>query len=184
MKRAFLSFKTTTPLIMGLLSLFLTGSLGVYYDRLHHHIEKLEHQLQSLKHLTVRAQETVNLINTFGHEFTAFEGCGFATPITPETLQKSMAYPLEFGPISSVNKDPNHCLLVSQEISFSLACTRDREVYLFLDQLITQGPGIFRIQEVSIDRLSPLTETMLEKIATGDPVALFEARIFTTWIHR
>jgi hypothetical protein len=65
-----------------------------------------------------------------------------------------------------------------------MSCLRDRDIFALLDQLITQGPGIFQIYDVTIARTRPLTEEILKKIAAGKSQALFDGRITATWIHQ
>lgn len=180
----FYFYKEKSSLAICGFSLTLIIILGFYTSRLYEQIDDLQHRLSSLKCLAVRSQEAATFIQNHREEFAAFETCGFERPLAPEMLQSSLRHIIEFGAISSLEGTLKNNNLVAQEVSFSIPCLYDRDVFSHLDQLIHQGPGIFQIHDVTINRVSPLNEEMLEKIATGKPQALFDGRITATWIHR
>ena len=180
----FYFYKTRVSLGTLSFSLIVMSTLGLYARHLHQHVEDLQCRLSSLRHLTVRSQEAATLIKTHEADFAAFESCGFEHPLTPEALQSARSHTIEFGSFSAANGDTKNNGLVFQEVAFSIPCLQDRDVFALLDQLTTQGPGIFQIHDVTITRVSSLSEEMLEKIALGKPQALFDGKITATWIHR
>lgn len=166
------------------LSLVFMIALGFYANDLHQQIEDLKKRLLSLNHQASRSQEAATLVKTHREDFAAFEACRFEHPITLETFQNSFSHALEFGPISFLEEGSKNTRLVLQEVTFSIPCLQDRDIFVLIDRLINHGPGIFQIQDVTINRVSSLNEEMLEKIAAGKPQTLFDGKITATWIHR
>ena len=158
--------------------------LGGYESRLHQQVIELQQRLSSLNRLAVRSQEAAALIKTHEKEFAEFEACGFERTLTSDGLQGTRAYTIELGPPSAINDTSSSKGLIIQEVSFTVPCLQDGQVFALLDQLITSGPGLFHIHDVTIRRVSPLSEEMLEKIAAGKPQAIFDGKITGTWIHR
>jgi hypothetical protein len=156
--------------------------LGGYVSRLHQQVVELQERLSSLKRLEVRSQEAAALIKTHEKEFAEFEACEFERTLPSDGLQSLRAYTIEVSPPSLIN-DASSKNLVVREVMVSIFCLQDREVFSLLDQLITRGPGLFHIHDITIRRVSPLSEEILEKIATGKPQALFEGKITGTWTH-
>jgi hypothetical protein len=177
-------YKARTSLAMFCLSFAFMITLGFYASRLFERVDVLQKRLSSLKHLAVRSEEAAALIQAHREDFYAFEACGFERPLTPEVLQASVRYPVKFGAISFGKGVAKNNKFVVQDVSFSMSCLRDRDIFALLDQLITQGPGIFQIYDVTIARTRPLTEEILKKIAAGKSQALFDGRITATWIHQ
>jgi len=170
-------------------SFSLITSLGFYENDLAKQVHVLQQRLSSLKNLAVRSQETALFIQSHQEDFAAFEACAFEQPLVPETLQASFrhsSFPcaIEFGTMSPLSQAYKNSPFVTQAVSFSIPCLRDRDVFAFLHQLTSQGPGIFQIHDVTVTRTSSLNEEMLGKIASGKPQALFEGRIAATWIHQ
>lgn len=180
----FYFYKTRTPIGILCLSAILTITLTWFESRLHQNVDDLQRHLSFLNRNAIRSQEAAMLIKTHEKDFAAFELCDFERPCTPEGLQSSHAYSIEFGPSSVMKDNSKSSDLIVQEVSFSIPCLQDRDVFALLEQLITKGPGIFHTCEVTVKRISSLSEGMLEKIAAGKPQTLFEGRIRTKWIHR
>lgn len=176
--------KTKTSLALCGLSFSLMTALGFYAHHLSGSVESSQRRLASLKKGAAQLQESAAFIQERQKDFSAFETCGFERPITLETLQSGAPYPIELGEPSQLDGLLNHNKLISQAISFSVPCLQDRDIFKFLEQLTSQGPGIFLIHEVRIHRISPLSEEILDKVAAGKPLVLFEGRIMATWIHQ
>ncbi|MBX9804627.1 MAG: hypothetical protein K2Y18_02610 [Alphaproteobacteria bacterium] len=165
-------------------SLMLLFALGIHAYNLHHQIELLKHRLLTLTQSSLRSQEAEMLIKSYASDFEKFESCKFDHPITQEDLQKEIAHPITFGSVSSQDQESTNKNLVYQEVSISIPCLQDTNVFTLLEQLMEKGPGLFQIHTVTIHRVSSLNEEMLEKIASGKPQALFDGKITATWIHR
>ncbi len=176
--------KTSFSLGTSLLSFVLLISLGFYAADLHTQVNTLKQHFVFLNHLAVRSQEAAALIKTHEEDFTAFQACKFEEPLNPEILQNTIPHAVEFGQASHPGADPQNKGLVSQEVSFSIPCLNDRDIFALLDHLANKGPGLFQIQEVTINRISALSDEMLEKIATGKLQVLFEGKVTATWVHR
>jgi hypothetical protein len=176
--------KTSVSLGLNIFSFALIISFGFYAADHHNQIEKLEQHLLFLNRQTIRSQEAATLIKAHEKDFAAFQACKFEEPLNPEMLQKSIFYAIEFGKIFSLDADSSTEGLVSQELSFSVPCLQDRDVFTLLGHLFNEGPGLFQVQEVTIHRLSALSEEMLEKIAAGKHQVLFDGKITAIWIHR
>lgn len=176
--------KTGIGLGASILSLALIISFGFYATDQHNHIKELRNRLLFLNHQIARSEEEATLIKTHEEDFTTFLACKFEQPLTPEMLQNSMVYPVEFGQASSLDADLKNQGLIAQNLSFSVPCLQDRDVFTFLDHLLNKGPGFFQIHEVTINRISALSEEMLEKIAAGKPQTLFDGKVTATWMHR
>jgi hypothetical protein len=166
------------------MSFAMMGTLAYYKNNLSCETKQLSQEVLNRKRQVIREQETTALVKTHEAEFSAFEACRFDQPLTSKELRDSHPHSLEFGSTSRLNHYSAHSELTAQEVSFSLICLRDREIFAHLDQLTTRGPGLFLLKDVVIKRVGPLNEEMLEKIASGKSQALFEGRITTTWIHR
>lgn len=176
--------KTGVSLGINILSFVLIISFGMYATSLHIHIKELEQHLLFLKRQIVLSQEEATLINAHEKEFLAFEACKFEQPISPEMLQRSIPHTIEFGQISNLDTDPRNKGLVSQDLYLLISSLQDRDIFALLDHLLNEGPGLFQIHGVMINRISALTEEMLEKIADGKPQVLFDGKVTATWIHR
>lgn len=172
--------KTSVSLGVSILSCVLIISFGFYAVGHHNQVKELEHRLLFLNRQAVRSQEAMALLKVHESEFSAFQACKFEQPLSPEMLQNSTPHTIEFAKNSILNTDP----LVSQSLSFSVSCLRDRDIFILLERLFNEGPGLFQIHEVTIHRISALSEEMLEKIADGKPQALFDGKVAATWIHR
>lgn len=166
------------------LSLAIMITMGFHAHHLHQQNENLEQKLTSLSHRLRRSQEAADLLKTYPEDFAAFEISRFEHSVTPQTLQQSFPQSLEFGPISYPEEGGKNADIVCQKISLSIPCLQDTDLFILLDTLTHQGPGIFQIHEVTIHRVSPLNEEMLSKISMGKPQALFDGKISATWIHR
>jgi len=177
------TYKARGALSVLCLTVIIVMILGRYENRLHQQVAELQQRLSSLNRVAVRSQEAAALIKTHEKEFAEFEACGFERALTADGLQGTRAYTIEVGPVSPVNDASRSKGLVIQEVSFSVPCLQDREVFSLLEQLTTIGPGLFHIHDVTIRRVSSLSEEMLEKIAVGKPQALFDGKITGTWIH-
>jgi len=171
--------KAGVSLGVSILSCILIISSGFYAANHHHQIKELKHHLLFLNHQAVRSQEAVTLIKAHEKDFAAFQSSQFEKSFTPEMLQSSIHYVIEFGQIS--RKNPGSP--ISQELSFSIPCLQDRDTFILLDHLLNEGPGFFQIHDVTIHRTSALSEEMLEKIAAGLPQALFDGKVTATWVH-
>jgi len=176
--------KTSVSLGVGVLSFVLIISFGFYAADQDNRIKELKHHLLFLNHQIVRSQEAAALMKAHEKDFTAFLACKFEQSLTLEMLQSSLAYPVEFGPASYLDMSLKSQGLTSQNLSFSVPCLQDREVFILLDRLLKEGPGFFQIHEVTISRISALSEEMLEKIAAGKPQTLFNGKVTATWVHR
>lgn len=176
--------RSKVSLVIGSLSLISMVALGFYENHLSERINSLQHRLSALNDLAARFQETATFIRSRQEDFLAFEACGFDRSLTPEILRASVHYPIEFAEISSLKGKFKNNKLVAHNVSFSIPCVHDGEVFGLLDRLVTQGPGFFQIHEVTIKRVVPLSQEMLEKIAAGKPQTLFEGRIVARWIHQ
>lgn len=176
--------KTSFSLGISLLSFVLFISLGFYAANLHTQVNNLKQHLVFLNHLTVRSQEAAALIKAHEEEFAAFQACKFEEVLNPEVLQNAVPHTIEFGQASRRDADPQNKGLVSQEVSFSIPCLNDRDIFALLDHLTRKGPGLFQIQEVTINRISALSNDMLVKIAAGKPQTLFDGKVIATWVHR
>lgn len=176
--------RTKTSLLICGLSFAFIITLGLYTTRLYEQVEDLHERLASLRRRSVRSQEAAAFIQSHREDFAAFEACGFERSLTPEALQHSLRHAIEFGAISSLDEKIQNNNLVIQEVSFSIPCLQDRDIFELLDQLIHQGPGVFHIHALTINRVRSLSEEMLEKIAAGKPQVLFEGKITAAWIHR
>ena len=176
--------KTSLSLGISLLSFIFIISFGFYAADLHNQLKDLEGRLLFLNSLAVRSQEAAALIKTHEEDFSAFLACKFEQSSTPEILQSSIPHPIEFGKISCLDADLQNKGFLSQDVSFSIPCLNDRDIFALLDHLINKGPGLFQIQEVTINRVSALSDEMLEKIAAGKPQVLFEGKVTATWVHR
>lgn len=171
------------------LSFTLMITLGCYTGYLGEQADILRQHLSSLRDLAVRSQEAAFFLQSRREDFAAFEACGFERPLGPEALQTSLGHlpllhPIKFGAISPLNGIPQNIRCIAQEVSFSIPCLRDRDVFELLDRLVGQGPGIFQIHNVTITRINPLDEEALDKIAAGMPHTLLDAQIVATWIHQ
>lgn len=176
--------KTIISLSISVLSFASMISSCYYVSNQHAQIKELEQHLLFLNRQAIRSQEAGALIKAREKDFAAFQKCKFEDLLNPEKLQKSTPYIIEFGQISSMNTDPGNEGLVSQDLSFSIPCLQDRDIFTFLDHLFNEGPGFFQIHEVTIHRIRALSEEMLEKIAAGKPQALFDGKVMATWVHR
>ena len=176
--------RTKTSLLICSVSFASLITLGLYTTRLYEQIENLHQRLSSLRRLAVRSQEAAAFIQSHREDFAAFETCGFERFLAPEALQDSLRHAVEFGAISSLDEKIKNHNVVVQEVSFSIPCLQDRDIFELLDQLINQGPGVFQIHALTINRVSSLSEEMLEKIATGKPQTLFDGKISAAWVHR
>jgi hypothetical protein len=176
--------KTIISLSISAFSFASIVSFGFYASNQHTKIKELEQRLLFLNNQAVRSQEAEALIKAHEKDFAAFQACKFEDLLDPEKLQKSTPYIIEFGQISSLNAGSGNKNLISQELSFSIACLQDQDIFTFLDRLFNQGPGFFQIHEVTIHRIRALSEEMLEKIAAGKPQALFDGKVAATWVHR
>lgn len=176
--------KLSLSLGINLLSFILMISFSFYAADLHSQVDDLERHLLFLNRLTVRSQEAATLIKTHEEDFAAFRACKFEQSLNPEMLQSSILHAIEFGQISSLDSDPKNKSFVSQDVSFSIPCLNDRDIFILLDRLVHEGPGLFQIHEVTINRISALSDEMLEKIAAGKPQALFDGKVTATWVHR
>jgi hypothetical protein len=176
--------KTKTSLALCGLSFMILITLGFYARSLSGQIEGAQHRLSSLKKVAAQSQESAAFLETHRQDFAAFEACGFEHPVTRETLQSVIHYPIEFGETSSLDEQTGLPQLVAQDIIFSVSCMQDRDVFKLLERLASQGPGIFLIQEVKVDRILPLSDEVLEKIAQGKSQPLFEGRISARWVHQ
>jgi len=161
-------------------SLTLLGALGIHAHHLQNQIEPLKHRLLTLNESFIRSQEAEVLIKSYAEDFEKFENCRFDQLITQEDLQKEISHPITFGVLSS--SGPSN--FIHQEVSVSIPCLQDTHVFTVLEKLIEKGPGLFHVHSVTIHRVSSLNEEMLEKIASGNPQALFDGKITATWIHR
>lgn len=168
---------------LGVSFIFL-GALAHYKNNLSSQIEHLSQEVFDVKRQVIRGQETTALVKTYESEFSAFETCGFERPLTFKELQNSYPHTIEFGSTSLLHDSSVYPELTAQEVSFSLICLRDSDIFGHLEQLVTRGPGLFHVKNVVIKRVGPLNEEMLDKISSGKSQALFEGRITTTWIHR
>jgi hypothetical protein len=177
-------YKTRVALGILCLSVALTITLTLFENRLHQNVDDLQHHLSTLHRIAVQSQEAAMLMKTHEKDFAAFELCEFERPCTSEGLQSSRARSIEFGPNSVLKDNSKTSDLVVQEVSFSIPCLQDRDVFALLEELTNKGPGIFHTREVTVKRVSSLSEEMLEKIVAGKPQTLFEGRIRATWIHR
>lgn len=162
----------------------LTGGLYLYDLTLQQELASLKEQWVSIHHQAVRSQETAQLIKTYKADFKAFEVCQFDQPATVEALQQALSCKMDFGKPSPLKQEGQELGLTGQTVSFSISCLQDKEMFGLVEHLFTQGPGVFQIHEMTFERLGPLTEEMLEKIAAGAPQVLFQGRMVTTWIHR
>lgn len=169
--------------ISGLL-LVIMIMLRFHAEQLHQQNENLRQKLTSLNHQTIRSQEAAATLKAYHEDFAAFEACKFEQTFTPKLLRQTFSHPLEFGPASSLEQMGKNAGIICQEVSFSVPCLQDTDVFILIDKLLNQGPGIFQINEVTLRRVSSLDDGMLSKIAAGKPQILFEGRINATWIHR
>jgi len=152
------AYKAKRALSLLCLAVIFVMILGGYESRLHQQVEDLQQRLSCLNRIAVRSQEAAVLIKSHEKEFAEFEACGFERVLTSEEFQSARVYTIDFGPISPVNDASRSKGLVIQEVSFSIPCLQDREVFALLDQLTTIGPGLFHIHDVTIRRVSPLSE--------------------------
>jgi hypothetical protein len=180
----FILIKTWVSLGVLSVTITLTLTLALFENKFHQEVKDLEKQLSSLNHIATQSHEAATLIKANEREFAAFEACGFERSFISETLPSSPSYTIEFGPNSPLAYNSQNDGVVFQEVSFSIPCLQDRDVFRLLEKLTNEGPGLFHIQEVTISRMSPLSEEMLEKIAAGKPQPLFDGRISAIWIHR
>jgi len=180
----FILIKTGMSLGVLSLTLTLTITLGLFENRLLQRVKGLQKQVSSLTHLEVRTHQATTLITAHQKEFAAFETCGFERSYTSQELPSSPSYAIEFGSTSAVDSQSTNKGVVFQEVSLTIPCLQDRDVFKLIEKLTNEGPGIFQIQEITITRMSALSEEILEKIAAGKPQALFDGRIRALWIHR
>jgi hypothetical protein len=173
-------YKLKAPLILFTLSLVLFITFGLYGKQHRSQVEDLRHQYASLNERALRSLEKTTLKEMHKEEFAQFEACKFEHTYIKEDLRKTYPYAIEFGPIAFPSPFKN---LISQEVTFSIPCLRDQEVFALIGQLIHKGPGIFKIHEITIKRVSPLSIEMLEKIALGKPQTLLDGKVRATWIH-
>ena len=176
--------RSKASLAIGGFSLIAMVVLGFYENHLAKRVNDLQQRLSALNDLAARSQETSTFIQARQEDFIAFQSCGFERPLTPEILRTSLHYPIEFGAISSLKGKLKNNKFVAQNVSFSILCLHDRDIFALLDQLASQGPGFFQIHEVTIKRVASLNEEILKKIADGKPQTLFDGRIIATWIHQ
>jgi hypothetical protein len=176
--------KTILSLSISTFSFVSIISFGFYASNQHIQLRELEQRLLFLDRQAVRSQEAGALIKAHEKDFVSFQTCRFEEFLNPENLQKSTPYAIEFGQISRLNTDSKNKGLVSQDLSFSILCLQDQDIFTFLDHLFNEGPGFFQIHEVTIHRIRALSEEMLEKIAAGKPQALFDGKVIATWVHR
>lgn len=162
-------YKTRVALSVLCVTVFFVIVLGLYERQLHHKVDDFQHHLSSLNRQAVRSQEAAAFIKAHEREFTAFELCEFERVVTPEALQSSHAYTIDFGSASPVNLDSKNSGLIVQEVSFTIPCLQDRDVFALLDQLTNKGPGLFHISEVTIKRMSSLSDEMLRKLLLENP---------------
>lgn len=153
--------------------------LSVYYLDLSHAIEDMNRRLTDVHRLATRAKEAAAVLRVHQEAFTAFTQCRFEEASSPEKLRSLLGYPFECGQASRLKNG-----LISQDITFSVSGLQDGDVFALIDRLAIKGPGIFQIREVSITRITPLSEDILQKIAAGQPQSLVEGHIVATWIHR
>lgn len=171
-------------LAISLFSLALATILSFYTIHLYEKTALLQTRLSSLKSLNVRSQEAAAFIQAHQEDFFAFEACQFERSVGPKTLQEFFQYPIELGPISSLDNISKNNKFLAQNVSFSISCLRDRDVFAFLEGLSRKGPGLFEVYDIKITRLNALTPEILEKIACGNSQVLFNAKIEATWIHQ
>jgi hypothetical protein len=176
--------RSKISLMIGSFSLLFMIALGFYENHLVKRVDDLHQRLSALNDLAARSQETTTFIQSRREDFLTFQSCGFERPLTPEILRTSLRYPIEFGAISFLKGKLKSDKFVAQNVSFSILCLHDRDIFALLDQLANQGPGFFQIHEVTIKRVTPLSQEMLEKIADGKPQTLFDGRVIATWIHQ
>lgn len=164
---------------------FIILTILVFYTHsLSEQIENTQTHLSSLKKVAVQSQESTVFLQTHQEESDAFEACRFMDPVTLETLQSTLPYQGEWGEVSYLNGLLENKKLMTQAVSFSVPCLKDRDIFKFLELLTQQGPGIFLIHEVKVNRICPLNDEILEKIAAGKMQILFEGRIRATWVHQ
>jgi hypothetical protein len=153
--------------------------LSIYWLGINHTIKGLDQRLTHARHLAARAKEAAMILQDDQETYTFFTQCQFEEILTPEKLRSLIDYPFECGQASPLKNG-----LISQDISFSVSGLQDSDVFALVDRLATKGPGIFQIREVSITRIKPLNEDILQKIAAGQPQSLIEGHIVALWIHR
>lgn len=169
--------------ILGISILILITS-GWWQESLNEEVGVLNQRLYTLKNLAAQRQAIARVIEANRDDFARFEACEFNRALNPDILQKSCPYPIDFGPSSGERGDAKEDSIIFQEVSFTIQCLKDTDVYLFVNQLLNRGPGIFQIHDVTITRVSSLSEDILETIEAGKPQFLFESKILATWIHR
>lgn len=161
------------------LSLISMIFLSIYWLALNHTIKDLDQRLIYAHRLAARAKEAAIVLQDHQEIYTAFTQCQFEDILTLEKLRSLIDHPFEYGQTSFLKNG-----LVSQDITFSVSGLQDGDVFALIDRLATKGPGIFQIRGVSITRIKPLNEDILQKIAAGQPQSLIEGHIVATWIHR
>jgi hypothetical protein len=168
-------------LSLGFCTLSLASSilLGTYYFSLNHKTTDLTHRLARAHSLAARAKEAATVLQNHQEIYTAFTQCQFEETLTLEKLRSLISHPFEYGQASFLKNG-----MVSQDITFSVSGLQDGDVFALIDRLATKGPGVFQIREVSITRIKPLNEDILQEIAAGQPQSLIEGHVVTTWIHR
>lgn len=180
----YLFIKIKVGLSLLCLSFIVLITCGVIQGHLQHRVKLLYQNLSSLKKVALQTQKVASLKQVHEKEFVAFEKCAFEYSQNDQDLKYPASYTLDFGPLSTMNAHPDEKGVSMQEASFTMPCLRDQDVYKFIEQLTNQGPGIFHIHEVTITRISPLSEEILDMLAAGENKILFHARIKATWIHR
>ena len=153
--------------------------LSIYCLNLNATIEGLTHRLSHAHRLLTRTKEAATVIRNHQETYAAFIQCHFEEASAPEKLRSLLGHPFECGQTSLLKNG-----LISQDITFSVSGLQDGDVFVLIDHLALKGPGIFQIKEVSITRITPLSENILQKIAAGQPQNLIEGHIVATWIHR
>jgi hypothetical protein len=182
--KKYIFIKARTSLIISFLTSVAVMILLILENQASRKCEYLQDNLASIRKVALKAQNATSLINAHEPEFAAFEACSFEHSQNDHGLKVDPTYTVEYGHTSTVLNDSKGQNVISQDVTFTIPCLKDSEIFNFIVRLVSHGPGIFQIQELTITRMSSLSEEMLHKIMAGEKVVLFQGKIKTTWIHR
>lgn len=137
----------------------------------------LKEASQAIRH----SEKIQSFLKDRDQTLNAFKSCYFEDIFTEKDLQKTISYAIDFGPSSILEKTQS---LITQKLSFWIPCLKDQEIFIFVDSLMHQGPGIFFIHEIEIHRVKNFTKDMLIKASSQEQPILFNGKIVAQWTHR